>query len=114
MVEASGAISYANPRARVYLGARLEGSLDATFLELAGSQYRLEPYTSWDDWFGLPAGQREVPRVLVRPASDTADIFMLQVALLEMAPDPDPRYLVRLRDVTRAMIEQQSTGRSSR
>jgi DNA-binding response OmpR family regulator/anti-sigma regulatory factor (Ser/Thr protein kinase) len=108
VIEESGAISYANPRARFYLGARPEGDLDSTFLNLAGSQYRLEPDTSWADWFGQPAGRREAPRILVRPASDKADIFMLQVALLDMAPDPDPRCLVRLRDATAAVSSQHS------
>jgi two-component system, cell cycle response regulator len=106
VVEESGAISYANPRARFYFGARMEGELDSTFLELAGNQYHLEPETSWADWFGLPAGQREAPRMLVRPASANADIFMLQVALLEMAPDPGPRCLMRLRDATAAVSSQ--------
>jgi two-component system cell cycle response regulator len=108
VVDAGGAISYANPRARFFLGARPEGQLDGAFLDLAAGQYRLEPQIGWKEWFGLSAGQREAPRVLVRPASDNADIFMLQVALLEMAPDPDPRCLVRLRDAT-ASVANQST-----
>ena len=108
VVEASGAISYANPRARFYLGARAGGrSRTRTFLDLAGSQYRLEP-THQLGRIGLACRpeQRAVPRILVRPASDTADIFMLQVALLEMAPDPDPRCLVRLRDATASVTSQ--------
>ncbi|HEU5097572.1 MAG TPA: response regulator, partial [Roseiflexaceae bacterium] len=52
VVEQSGAISYANPRARFYLGARLEGDLADTFLDLALSQYRLEPSSGWPEWFG--------------------------------------------------------------
>jgi len=66
----------------------------------------LEPPTSWADWFGLAEAQRAAPRMLVRPASDTADIFLLQVALLDMAPDPDPRCLVRLRDASAALTSQ--------
>ncbi|MEO7912374.1 MAG: response regulator [Roseiflexaceae bacterium] len=106
VVEASGAISYANPRARLYLGARPVDDLNTTFLDLAASQYRLEPYTSWEDWFSLPADQRALPRVLVRPASDNAAIFMLQVALLDMAPEPEPRCLIRLRDASVALTNQ--------
>jgi DNA-binding response OmpR family regulator len=106
VVEASGAISYANPRARFYFGARSEGQLAGTFLDLAGTQYRLEPHIRWEDWIGLPAALRAAPRILVRPASDNADIFMVQVALLEMAPDPDQRYLVRLRDATASVSSQ--------
>jgi two-component system, cell cycle response regulator len=106
IVEASGAISYINPRARFYLGARPEGELDSPFLDLVGNQYRLEPHTSWEDWFGSPASQRSLPRILIRPASHNADIFMLQVALLEMAPDPAPRCLVRLRDATASVVNQ--------
>jgi two-component system, cell cycle response regulator len=106
VVEQSGAISYANPRARFYLGAPLEGDLAGTFLDLALSQYRLEPGGSWAEWFGVLAHEHLSPRVLVRPASDNADIFMLHVALLEMAPDPGPRCLVRLRDVTESLAGQ--------
>jgi DNA-binding response OmpR family regulator len=105
-VETSGAISYANPRARFYLGAPPDGELASTFLDLAANQYRLEPCVRWADWFGLPAAERSTPRILVRPASDNAEIFMLQVALLEMAPDPEPRCLVRLRDITASVVGQ--------
>ncbi len=108
VVAASGAIIYANPRARLYLGARTEGALAGTFLELVGQQYHLEPHTSWADWFGASTHARSVPRMLVRPASDTAASMMLQVALQEMVPDPDPSCLIRLRDITASMIEQQS------
>ena len=106
VVEASGAISYANPRARFYLGAPAAGEIASSFLELADNQYRLKPYTSWGDWFGLPADQRASSRVLVRPASDDAAIFMLQVALLDMAPEPGPRCLIRLRDVSASVTNQ--------
>jgi two-component system, cell cycle response regulator len=106
VVEASGAINYVNPRARLYLGAPAQGHLESTFLDMAGKQYRLKPYTSWADWFGLPADQRALPRLLVRPASDNAAIFMLQVTLLDMAPDPGPRCLIRLRDASAAVTNQ--------
>src|SRR5687768_16445493 len=43
VVDASGAISYANPRARFYLGARAEGDIESGFLELAANQYGLNP-----------------------------------------------------------------------
>jgi two-component system, cell cycle response regulator len=108
VVEQSGAISYANPRARFYLGAPLEGDLDSPFLDLALSQYRLEPGASWAEWFGALAHEHVSPRILVRPASDTADVFMLHVALLAMEPDPGPRCLVRLCDVTESLAGQHS------
>jgi DNA-binding response OmpR family regulator len=106
VVEQSGQISYANPRARFYLGARLEGEIEGTFLNLALSQYRLEPGGSWAEWFGALAHEHSSPRILIRPASDNADIFMLHVALLEMASDPGPRCLVRLRNVTESLAGQ--------
>jgi two-component system, cell cycle response regulator len=108
VVAESGAISYANPRARFYFGAPPEGDLSTPFLDLAARQYRLEPATSWEDWFNQPAAQRALSRVLVRPVSDTADVFLLQVALLEMVPDPGPRCLVRLRDATTSVVNQHS------
>ncbi|HEU5100290.1 MAG TPA: HAMP domain-containing sensor histidine kinase, partial [Roseiflexaceae bacterium] len=48
------------------------------------------------------------PRILVRPATDNAEVFMLHVVLFEMAPDPGPRCLVRLRDVTESLAGQHS------
>jgi DNA-binding response OmpR family regulator len=106
MVEASGAISYANPRARFYLGAPAEGEITSAFLDLAGNQYRLKPYSRWADWFNLPADQRALPRLLVRPASDNAATFMLQVALLDMASEQESRCLIRLRDVSVSLTNQ--------
>jgi DNA-binding response OmpR family regulator len=108
LVAPSGAISYANPRARFYLGARSEGDLAATFMDLAASQYRLEPDISWEDWYNLPADQRSSPRMLVRPASDSADTFLLQVELQQASADLEPNYLVRLRDITASVASQNS------
>lgn len=106
VVAESGAISYANPRARFYLGAPPVGDLRTAFLDLAARQYRLEPAISWVEWFELPAAQRALPRVLVRSATASADTFMVQVTLLDMVPDPGPRCLVRLRDVTTLVARQ--------
>ena len=44
--------------------------------------------------------------MLVRPASESADVFMIEIALLEMLPDPVPRCLMRLRDVTELIARQ--------
>ncbi|MDZ4717519.1 MAG: response regulator [Roseiflexaceae bacterium] len=108
VVAANGMISYANSRARLYLGLQPEGQFDTPFLDLATSQYRLEPDTSWEDWFGSPATEHTAPRMLIRPATGTANSFMLHVELLDMVPDPEPRCLVRLRDVTESLASQRS------
>jgi CheY-like chemotaxis protein len=109
IVERSGAITYANPQARLYLGAPAVGSeLDGTFLELAAKHYQVQPFVTWADWVALPAGDPTTRRCLVRPPSASSDIFMLQADLLEMAPDPEQRYLIRLRDITASVIDQQS------
>jgi two-component system cell cycle response regulator len=109
IVARSGAIRYANVQARLYLGAPPAGSdREGTFLELAAQQYRLQPHVAWTDWVAQPAGDRSAARLLVRPASAVAESFILQIELLEMAPDPDPCYLVHLRDITASMNDQQS------
>src|SRR6266516_4226215 len=55
---------------------------------------------------GRPGWRGPPPRHLIRPASKNADQFMIQVDLLEMASDPGARYLIRLRDITARVIDQ--------
>ena len=106
VVAQTGTISYANPRARLYLGAPEAGELATQFLDLVARQYRLEPASSWAEWVGQCADARGAPRMLVRPATASAEIFLLQVTLVALEADGEPRCLVRLQDVTAAVVNQ--------
>lgn len=119
----SDQVLYANPQARAYLGLHVDVGepITSTFLELATRQYRCEPKETWASWPDPPpsalvqaASQPQVIRYLVRPASETADMALLQVDQLEMTKatwreerrlTPSWR-LVRLRDVTNSVAEQ--------
>jgi len=107
MVGETGNVLYANTQARLYLGIAPDaGDLGATFPELASKQYDWKPRADWAAWVARPAGAPPAPRYLIRPASKNADQFMIQVDLLEMASDPGARYLIRLRDITARIIDQ--------
>jgi len=71
---------------------------------LARKQYRCEPQEAWATWPEQPAVASPLPRYLVRPESPTADVFWLQVDLMEMSSQWSERHLVRLRDVTASVV----------
>ena len=106
MVGDSDDVLYANPQARLYLSLPAdEGEpISETFLGLARKQYRCEPQEAWAAWLEQPAIAIQSPRYLVRPESPTADVFWLQVDLMEMSSQSSERHLVRLRDVTASVV----------
>lgn len=100
-------ILYANLRARLYLGKPLEdkkGTGTETFLSLIRKQYQCEPADAWAIWPAVPPDG--APLYLVRPASETAGAFWLQVDLKRMDGDYSDSYLLRLRDVTATIAAQ--------
>jgi DNA-binding response OmpR family regulator len=102
------AIRYANRQARLLLGlpAQENWPITETFLVLARKQYRLEPQEAWAGWPVLaPLAQMRL-RYLVRPESQTAKAFWLQVDLLELPTAPEAARLVRLRDVSAQIASQ--------
>jgi len=107
ILDARGAILYANTTARLYLELPMDDSLPAqqTFVELAYSHYQCEPEEAWASWAKLPVAPQ--PRYLVRPESPTATASWLQVHALEL-PGGEGR-VVLLRDVTAEMTLQRST-----
>ncbi len=102
IVDAHGAVLYANPRARFYFDVPAEAKLpQITFLEWARAHYNLEPQEAWANWPEPPAG--DLPRYLVRPETPNARAFWLQVDVLNLPSGPDMAGTVRLRDVTAQM-----------
>lgn len=97
-------ISYANPRARDYLGLAADTPLTEPFRELASRRFSLAPVESWGGWPGALADD-ESPRFLVRPESRSASERWLRVELLPPSSGDDARVL-RLRDVTDQLTTQ--------
>jgi two-component system, cell cycle response regulator len=107
IVGEAGNVLYANPQAQIYLGSAPGAyETDETFLDLAGKQYRCEPVVNWAAWTAEVTAGAPAPRYLVRPPSSNAEQFMLHADLIEMAPGANERYLVRLRDITATIVNQ--------
>lgn len=101
-------VLYANPQAVLYLGLPIDEAkpTSETFLTLAKKQYHCEPEATWARWPGQPV--IPTPLYLVRPISETDSAFWLQVDRMEMQTQAheSERYLLRLRDVTAAVVER--------
>ena len=106
ILDAIGEMIYANAQARVYLSLSLSQDLAGceAFLDLAQRQYHCQPQTAWDTWPKASPLTANTPRYLVRPETNTATAFWLQVDLMEMTSRMEGAYLVRLRDITDNMI----------
>jgi two-component system cell cycle response regulator len=108
ILDDDGLVLYANPQARHYLGlpASRSQSISETFLDLARKQYRCEPQEMWALWAEQASGP---PLRLVRPESDAAGAFWLQVERMEMSPGSGDRYLIHLSDITAEVLTQRLT-----
>jgi len=103
IVDEEGIIVYANPRARFYFGLSESdmSMVKFSFLELAQGHYHCEPQEAWANWPAPPIGN--VPRYLVRPETENARSFWLQVDILNLPAGPGVIGTLRLRDVTDRM-----------
>lgn len=108
IVDSNDTIRYANSQARLYLNLASDNATpeNITFLELAQRQYNCEPAAAWTAWPGQPAAS--LPRYLVQPATASANIFWLQVTIIDMDLGNAAEHLVRLRDITSKVAEQRS------
>lgn len=101
-------VTYANPRARLYLELGPDEFLSRTFLELARARYHCEPGEAWAAWPDMSA-----PLYLVRPETPTASAFWLQVSALAVpvgAGEGADR-VIRLHDVTERRALHESLSR---
>lgn len=100
MLNKSGVVIYANPKARLYLGLPAEktAAIHENFLDLAQKQYRCEPDTAWATW-PAPAPDNAV-RYLVRPETSASYAFWLQVNMLDLPGQSDLGAVIRLRNIT--------------
>lgn len=102
-------ISYANPRARFYLGLDMEKS-DApagNFMEVATRQYAPHPQQAWMNW---PApNDPSLIRYLVRPESNTSHEFWIEASVFEIPEGVPGSRIIRLRDVTADILNRRNT-----
>lgn len=116
IVDDTGHILYANSLAQLYLGlspgtpepgeeSKSELAQES-FLTLIQRQYRLEPQEAWSTWPHPP--RNSMPRYLVRPETQTAEAFWLQVESLDLPSETEAGRVLRLRDVTTQVVARRN------
>ncbi len=118
ILNANGKIIYTNSKAGLYLDLpaddlqqkQLGGEelFPETFIDLARKQYLFQTKEAWEKMFSK--SEDRPPCYLVRPESEIAKDFWLQVDALEMVFGQESSWLIRLTDVT----EQVGTQRDQR
>jgi two-component system, cell cycle response regulator len=108
IVNAQGQISYANQAARLFLSINTAHPLlNISFLEYTERQYQIEPALPWQEWLHIQSPELVGPRLLIRMATDSAPRCILRADILEQVQGPELRYLIRLREITSMVVEQQ-------
>ncbi len=99
-------ITYANARARLYLGLEVGNELEEAsipFMGVVHKHYRCEPKAAWTAWpKKLFVKGSPVPLFLVRPETTTSAAFWLRVSILDVPAgmDESSGSIIRLEDVT--------------
>lgn len=107
MTNDAGQLVYANAQARLYLGLSSDEDVQHyQFFDLTQQQYVSEPERSWQAWMEQLAQQSPLSMLLVRPACAKSEKFLLQVEFILMGVSTDEHCLVRLRDITHTIINQ--------
>ncbi len=111
LLNSSEQIEYANPQARLFLGADQQdaGVEGKSFQEVIERRYHLEPRDVWQDW--KKSTDSESPLYLVRPETEDSRAFWLQVDVFPSIAMEGFEYVIRLKDVT-AEINAQSDMRN--
>ncbi len=109
VIDEAEQVRYANPRGCIYLGLpeNVEPENAGSFSELT-SAYLRQPAVAWENW---PNASEAGPRYLVKPETDHAQVFWLQVDVLHGVAGPDEHRVVRLRNVTE-QVDQARERRS--
>jgi DNA-binding response OmpR family regulator len=104
-------IVYANPRAKFYLGLDVEASASpaGSFMEIARRQYKLQPQEAWANWPASSTTDYPQVRYLVRPESNTAHEFWLDISVFEIPKEDEGSRIIRLRDVTADILNRRNT-----
>ena len=106
-------VLYANSRARFYLGLDVDQSkpICDTFMDIATRQYAPQPQPAWADWPSISKANISFNRYLVRPESNTAHEFWLEIAIYETPGEEGAQRarIVRLHDVTADILNRRNT-----
>ncbi len=101
ILDAGDHIRYANSQARAYLGlAESAAAPPQTFQELAAARYTFQPEQDWRDWPCPPESTLKTCLYLVQPNVAGEDACWLRVDRAAMTTEDEPRYLVRIKDVS--------------
>jgi len=109
-------IMYANIKAQVYLGLgrEIDKTAPPTFMELVSQQYRCEPQAAWALWpKKMYVNKAPVPLYLVRPETQVAKAFWLQVEMLDISAglDTEAGRIICLTDITEKTSLQEELSR---
>ena len=109
-------ILYANARAQVYLGLghEIDRTAPPTFTELVTQQYLREPQAAWALWpKKMFLNKAPVPLYLVRPETQVAKAFWLQVEMLDISAglDTEAGRIICLTDITEKTSLQEELSR---
>ncbi|WP_322494105.1 response regulator [Chloroflexus sp.] len=96
-------ITYANPRARAYLGLTADEQPSRPFRALAAQRYQLAPSEAWEQW---PAPV-DIQRFLVHPETLHSSEQWLKVEPAVVYP-ADDQIVVTIRDVTQQITTQRN------
>jgi CheY-like chemotaxis protein len=109
LVTPADELVYANAQALRLLGLppEIDSAIGLPFLPLAQTQYQCEPASAWADWPHQTPIDLLRERWLVRPESPHAPALWLAVTILEAPGGVEARRLIRLRDVTAEINQQQ-------
>lgn len=109
-------ILYANIKAQVYLGLgrEIDKTTPPRFTDLITQQYRREPQAAWALWpKKMFINKAPVPLYLVRPETQIAKAFWLQVEMLDISAglDTEAGRIICLTDITEKTSLQEELSR---
>ncbi len=109
-------ILYANIKAQLYLGLgrEIDKAAPPTFMDLVRQQYRREPQAAWALWpKKMFVNKAPVPLYLVRPETQIAKAFWLQVEMLDISAglDTEAGRIICLTDITETTSLQEELSR---
>jgi two-component system, cell cycle response regulator len=116
IVDEQEQILYANLKAQVYLGLgrEIDKSSPPTFSHLVAQQYLREPQAAWSLWpKKMFINKTPAPLYLVRPETQVAKAFWLQVEILDISAglDTEAGRIICLTDITEKTSLQEELSR---
>jgi len=112
-LDSKDTILYANSRARFYLGLGVDQTkpIIDSFMDIVTRQYKPQPESAWAEWPMISTVNASNSRYLVRPESNTAHEFWLEIAIYEIpGVEGAPRArIIRLHDITAEILNRRNT-----